>query len=159
MRRKIQTRSKAELNSFLTNLRKSTSKIGELAMLQAAKNSGIDESIIQKKKKRPAPSAPNPFTNEVEDQSQIEDISDEYKMSPQESIDYSPIYRCLHIYQVLVNECTVHKIYRVIITIYFTENPIQFRQILSRPKRTAVEISIKSPSSFSTFYPIVKYVS
>lgn len=103
MRKKIQMRSKTELNSFLTNLRKSTSRIGELAMVQAAKNSGIDESVVQRKKKRSAPAAPNPFTNEVEDQPQLEDISEEYKMSPQESIDYSPIYRCLHIYQVLVS--------------------------------------------------------
>ncbi|CAD5112059.1 DgyrCDS1305 [Dimorphilus gyrociliatus] len=116
MRKKIQTRSKAELNSFLTNLRKSTSRIGELAMIQSARNHGIDESVAQKKKKRPAPSAPsapNPFTDEVESHQQPEEeMCDEYKMSPQESIDYSPIYRCLHIYQVLRIRSNFDKYYQ-----------------------------------------------
>lgn len=57
-----------------------------------------------KKKKYKAPPPPNPFTGEVEqvpdDSSILEDGED---LSAQDMIDFSPVYRCLHIHTVLVS--------------------------------------------------------
>lgn len=65
----------------------------------------MDVDFKWKNKKRKAPPPPNPFTGEVEqlpaeDSSVIEDGED---MSAQDMIDFSPVYRCLHIHTVLVS--------------------------------------------------------
>lgn len=55
-----------------------------------------------KNKKRKAPPPPNPFSGEVEEYPDESVIDDGEDLSAQDMIDFSPVYRCLHIHTVLV---------------------------------------------------------
>ncbi|XP_052772007.1 exocyst complex component 6B-like isoform X2 [Mya arenaria] len=112
LRNRIKEASMSDLKDFLENIRKHSAKIGEVAMGHAAEQNNMDPSIARKreKKKKRAPAPPNPFTGEREDDSDDENKSpalaehhsvDEEELSAQDLIDFSPVYRCLHIYTVL----------------------------------------------------------
>ena len=56
---------------------------------------------------------PNPFTGEVDYEGQSESTHDaEEDLSAQDLVDFSPVYRCLHIYTVLGERDTFEKYYR-----------------------------------------------
>ncbi|XP_060593248.1 exocyst complex component 6B-like isoform X2 [Ruditapes philippinarum] len=106
LRNRIKEASMIDLKDFLENIRKHSAKIGEVAMRHAAEQNNMDPSIVKKRsKKRKAPAPPNPFTGEVEDTQHEIHVSDdedaEEELSAQDLIDFSPVYRCLHIYTVL----------------------------------------------------------
>jgi len=67
-----------------------------------------DPVAVVRKKKRQAPPPPNQFTGEVEvDFKNISldaSFDGDDDLSAQELIDFSPVYRCLHIYTVLVSD-------------------------------------------------------
>ncbi|XP_071168991.1 exocyst complex component 6B-like isoform X6 [Mytilus edulis] len=122
-RESIKEASMSDLKDFLENIRKHSGKIGEVAMLHAAEQNNMDPAIVKatrkKTKKRRAPPPPNPFTGEVDappppviqdEEDEIEDSADSdflsddddvWELSAQDLIDFSPVYRCLHIYSVL----------------------------------------------------------
>lgn len=64
----------------------------------------VDVDFKWKNKKRKAPPPPNPFTGEVEQFPDPDDLpcDDGEDLSAQDMIDFSPVYRCLHIHTVLV---------------------------------------------------------
>lgn len=70
---------------------------------------GGDAGIIGGKKKRNAPPPPNPFTGKIEVD---EGDYDEEDLSAQDLIDFSPVYRCLHIFSVLGSRDTFETYYR-----------------------------------------------
>ncbi|XP_053407124.1 exocyst complex component 6B-like isoform X4 [Mercenaria mercenaria] len=118
LRNRIKEASMIDLKDFLENIRKHSAKIGEVAMRHAAEQNNMDPSIVKKKvKKRKAPAPPNPFTGEREDEaSQDLHVSDneeeEEELSAQDLIDFSPVYRCLHIYTVLSDRENFETYYR-----------------------------------------------
>ncbi|KAK3094794.1 hypothetical protein FSP39_006322 [Pinctada imbricata] len=112
LRDRIKEASMVDLKDFLENIRKHSAKIGEVAMKHAAEQNNMDPSIVHSSKKaktKRAPKPPNPFTGEVEeeeeegaDTSLIPHSEEELaELSAQDLIDFSPVYRCLHIYTVL----------------------------------------------------------
>ncbi|XP_013391854.1 exocyst complex component 6B isoform X2 [Lingula anatina] len=124
LREEIKEASMSDLKDFLENIRKHSPKIGQVAMRHAAELNNIDSGpsaqqppkVIKKKKKRRAPKPPNPFTGEVEEEDAVEDNDEEddanpflqpteseegEELSAQDLVDFSPVYRCFHIYTVL----------------------------------------------------------
>ncbi|XP_059159349.1 exocyst complex component 6B-like isoform X2 [Physella acuta] len=115
LRQRIKEASMTELKDFLESIRKHSAKIGEVAMKHAAEQNNMDPQIARKKiKSRRAPPPPNPFTGEVE--AVIEVNNDvEYKeeeLSAQDLVDFSPVYRCLHIYSLLGDKEKFETYYR-----------------------------------------------
>jgi hypothetical protein len=71
---------------------------------QAAEQNNIDPSIAVTKQKRRAPPPPNPFgASEVPLPTDMMPDEEDEEMSAQDVVDFSPVYRCLHIYSVLVS--------------------------------------------------------
>ncbi|KAL3863861.1 hypothetical protein ACJMK2_005588 [Sinanodonta woodiana] len=106
LRNSIKEASMIDLKDFLENIRKHSARIGEVAMKHAAEQNNMDPSIAKKKikKKKKAPPPPNPFTGAIEvEPVEVEDDleEEEEELSAQDLIDFSPVYRCLHIYTVL----------------------------------------------------------
>ena len=131
IREQIKEASMTGLKDFLENVRKLSSKIGELAMKNASRQQNIGEDILcnnsslnsstnsspshntkvqingnsssQKPlKKRKAPAPPNPFTGEIETtESEIAVGLSDDEMGAADLVDFSPVYRCLHIFTCL----------------------------------------------------------
>ncbi|KAL4231929.1 Exocyst complex component 6 [Mactra antiquata] len=122
LRNRIKEASMVDLKDFLENIRKHSAKIGEVAMRHAAEQNNMDPSIVKKKgRKRKAPAPPNPFTGEIETTddgtSNVANVTDdeddvEEELSAQDLIDFSPVYRCLHIYTVLSDREHFESYYR-----------------------------------------------
>ena len=114
-REEIKEASMSELKDFLENIRKFSPKIGEMAMRNTAVKLNMDPSGTgnePKKQMKVAPQ-PNPFTGEVDYEGQSESTHDaEEDLSAQDLVDFSPVYRCLHIYTVLGERETFEKYYR-----------------------------------------------
>jgi hypothetical protein len=73
---------------------------------------GSDPGVVGRKK-RQAPPPPNPFTGELDYEQPAESTYDaEEDLSAQDLIDFSPVYRCLHIYRVLGSRETFETYYR-----------------------------------------------
>lgn len=108
LRENIKEASMSDLKDFLENIRKFSPKIGEVAMRHTAEQLNSDPGIIGKKKKRKAPAPPNPFTGEVREPG----YDAEEDLSAQDLIDFSPVYRCLHIYTVLASRDVFEIYYR-----------------------------------------------
>ncbi|XP_059475480.1 exocyst complex component 6 isoform X2 [Neocloeon triangulifer] len=105
LRENIKDASMSELKDFLENIRKLSPKIGEVAMKHTNELLASDPVAVVRKKKRQAPAPPNPFTGEVEQNfknvSLDASLDGDDDLSAQDMIDFSPVYRCLHIYTVL----------------------------------------------------------
>uniref|UniRef100_A0A1B6KDJ2 Exocyst complex component n=1 Tax=Graphocephala atropunctata TaxID=36148 RepID=A0A1B6KDJ2_9HEMI len=111
LRDSIKEASMSDLKDFLENIRKFSPKIGEVAMRHTAEQMGSsDPGIVGRKKKRQAPAPPNPFTGEVPEHNPGLDTEED--LSAQDLIDFSPVYRCLHIYSVLSSRDIFETYYR-----------------------------------------------
>ncbi|CAG9857330.1 unnamed protein product [Phyllotreta striolata] len=111
-REKIEGASMSDLKDFLENIRKFSPKIGEVAMRHTNEQIASDPTVVGRKKKRNAPQPPGHFSDE--------------DRSAQELIDFSPIYRGLHIAHVLGRSSTFEAYYR-------TERTKQVRLVLQPP--------------------------
>ena len=116
LREAIKEASMTELKDFLENIRKYSPKIGEIAMRNTAVKLNMDHPAMiygdPKKQLKIAPQ-PNPFTGEVDYEGQSESTHDtEEDLSAQDLVDFSPVYRCLHIYSVLGERDAFEKYYR-----------------------------------------------
>ncbi|XP_076317058.1 exocyst complex component Sec15 isoform X3 [Tachypleus tridentatus] len=114
LREQIKEASMSELKDFLENIRKVSSKLGEVAMRHAEEQQNIEAGLIRRRKKRKAPPPPNPFTGEVELEPEADSSPYEgsEELSAQDLVDFSPVYRCLHIYSVLGARETFETYYR-----------------------------------------------
>ncbi|CAL1545201.1 unnamed protein product [Lymnaea stagnalis] len=116
LRERIKEASMTELKDFLESIRKHSAKIGEVAMRHAAEQNNMDPSIAKKRvKTRRAPPPPNPFTGEVEyvpPAPSNESEEKEEELSAQDLVDFSPVYRCLHIYSLLGDKEKFESYYR-----------------------------------------------
>ncbi|XP_076174711.1 exocyst complex component Sec15 isoform X2 [Ptiloglossa arizonensis] len=97
LRENIKDASMSDLRDFLENIRKYSPKIGEVAMRHTQEQLIIEAEIIGRKKKRA--NARNSLSNEGEEE-----------LSAQDLMDFSPVYRCMHIYTVL-REGETFKVY------------------------------------------------
>ncbi|KAJ8956515.1 hypothetical protein NQ318_019234 [Aromia moschata] len=111
-REKIEAASMSDLKDFLENIRKFSPKIGEVAMRHTSEQLASDPTVIGRKKKRLAPQPGGHFSDE--------------DLSAQELIDFSPIYRGLHIAHVLGRSSTFETYYRA-------ERTKQARLVLQPP--------------------------
>jgi hypothetical protein len=116
IRDSIEKASMSDLKDFLENIRKFSPKIGEVAMKHTSEQLASDPTVIGRKKKRiaPQPSGDGPGHFSEED------------LSAQELIDFSPIYRSLHISTVLNSRSTFETYYRA-------ERTKQARLVLQPP--------------------------
>ncbi|XP_015110617.1 exocyst complex component 6B [Diachasma alloeum] len=87
LRENIKDASMSDLRDFLENIRKYSPKIGEVAMRHSAEQLVSEAEIIGRKKKFQVRSS---SVNEGEEE-----------LSAQDLMDFSPVYRCMHIYTVL----------------------------------------------------------
>ncbi|XP_011143381.1 exocyst complex component 6B isoform X1 [Harpegnathos saltator] len=99
LRENIKDASMSDLRDFLENIRKHSPKIGEVAMRHTAEQLATEAEIIGRKKRRSH--ANNSSTNEGEEE-----------LSAQDLMDFSPVYRCMHIYTVLREGDTFKTYYR-----------------------------------------------
>ncbi|XP_015590282.1 exocyst complex component 6 isoform X2 [Cephus cinctus] len=98
LRENIKDASMTDLRDFLENIRKYSPKIGEVAMRHTAEQLVSEAEIIGRKKRSPQT---NSLTGEAEEE-----------LSAQDLMDFSPVYRCMHIYTVLREGDTFKAYYR-----------------------------------------------
>ncbi|XP_065747436.1 exocyst complex component 6B isoform X3 [Phocoena phocoena] len=127
LREEIKDVSMSDLKDFLESIRKHSDKIGETAMKQAQQQRNLDNIILQQprigSKRKPKKDAYTIFDTEIgstspksEQDSGILDVEDEEDdeevPGAQDLVDFSPVYRCLHIYSVLGARETFENYYR-----------------------------------------------
>ncbi|XP_010591950.1 exocyst complex component 6B isoform X5 [Loxodonta africana] len=127
LREEIKDVSMSDLKDFLESIRKHSDKIGETAMKQAQQQRNLDNIILQQPrigiKRKPKKDAYTIFDAEIESTSPkseqdsgILDVEDEEEdeevPGAQDLVDFSPVYRCLHIYSVLGARETFENYYR-----------------------------------------------
>ncbi|XP_043919906.1 exocyst complex component 6B isoform X2 [Protopterus annectens] len=117
LREEIKDVSMSDLKDFLESIRKHSSKIGETAMKQAQHQRNLDNIVAQpvrtgsgKKSKKDAfkvfnmeDMSSSPVSENDSGIIDVEDEGDEELevLGAQDLVDFSPVYRCLHIYTVL----------------------------------------------------------
>ncbi|XP_051473290.1 exocyst complex component 6B isoform X4 [Apus apus] len=127
LREEIKEVSMSDLKDFLESIRKHSDKIGEAAMKQAQQQRNLDNIVSQhprisggkKSKKEVCASSDLEVKNTSpmsEQDSGILDVEDEDEdeevPGAQDLVDFSPVYRCLHIYSVLGARETFENYYR-----------------------------------------------
>ncbi|XP_065354074.1 exocyst complex component 6B isoform X3 [Cloeon dipterum] len=115
LRENIKDASMSELKDFLENIRKLSPKIGEVAMKHTTEQLASDLVAVVRKKKRQAPLPPSSFSSDAENFKSISldtSFDGDDELSAQDMIDFSPVYRCLHIYSVLGLRDTFEDYYR-----------------------------------------------
>lgn len=100
LKEQIKQSSEEDFREFLENIRKFSPKIGEVAMQHTRKHQKRDLPSIMSEYKM--------TMSTVNDDS----TADEEDLSAEDLIDFSPIYRCLHIYTVLNDKEHFEKDYR-----------------------------------------------
>uniref|UniRef100_A0A3Q2ZHA2 Exocyst complex component n=1 Tax=Kryptolebias marmoratus TaxID=37003 RepID=A0A3Q2ZHA2_KRYMA len=121
LRTQIRDTAMTQLRDFLESIRKHSDKIGETAMKQAQLQRSLDSSVTgqpraligRRGRRREAAAAGaengghggSPLSEQDSGILDVEDEEeDEEVPGAQELVDFSPVYRCLHIYTVLLFE-------------------------------------------------------
>ncbi|XP_072027569.1 exocyst complex component 6B-like isoform X2 [Amphiura filiformis] len=108
LREGIKDASMSDLKDFLESIRKHSDWIGEEAMKQVQRRSNIETSVFQKNGQNESTlveADTNPFTEEITEE-------EEEEVNAQDKVDFSPVYRCLHIYSVLGERDVFETYYR-----------------------------------------------
>uniref|UniRef100_A0A8C2HCQ1 Exocyst complex component n=1 Tax=Cyprinus carpio TaxID=7962 RepID=A0A8C2HCQ1_CYPCA len=118
LREEIKEISMSDLKDFLESIRKHSDKIGETAMRQAQQhrtfNSAVQKQVTLSCAKplyglnSRTPLNHNGLSAEATDEEEM----DEEVLTAQDLVDFSPVYRCLHIYTVLGDRETFENYYR-----------------------------------------------
>nr|XP_040128167.1 exocyst complex component 6 [Ictidomys tridecemlineatus] len=120
LRENIKEISMSDLKDFLESIRKHSDKIGETAMKQAQQQKAFSIAL---QKQNNVKFGKNMYINHdriTEEKREIilrhileeEDENEEEVLTVQDLVDFSPVYRCLHIYSVLGDEETFENYYR-----------------------------------------------
>ncbi|XP_054557701.1 exocyst complex component 6B isoform X2 [Talpa occidentalis] len=127
LREEIKDVSMSDLKDFLESIRKHSDKIGETAMKQAQQQRNLDNIVLQQprigSKRKSKKDTYIIFDTEIESTSpkseqdsgilDVEDEEDDEEVpGAQDLVDFSPVYRCLHIYSVLGARETFENYYR-----------------------------------------------
>ncbi|XP_052358475.1 exocyst complex component 6-like, partial [Oncorhynchus keta] len=111
LREDIKDISMSNLKDFLESIRKHSDKIGETAMKQAQQHRTFN-SVVQKHDSGMGYTRPVYSLNGRTGGGVEEDQSEEEVLTAQDLVDFSPVYRCLHIYTVLGDRETFENYYR-----------------------------------------------
>uniref|UniRef100_A0AAY4ADT6 Exocyst complex component n=1 Tax=Denticeps clupeoides TaxID=299321 RepID=A0AAY4ADT6_9TELE len=119
LREEIKDISMSDLKDFLESIRKHSDKIGETAMRQAQQHRTFN-SAVQKQASMGFPKPLYTLNGRTSTQQNgldteegaDEDDADEEVLTAQDLVDFSPVYRCLHIYTVLGDRETFENYYR-----------------------------------------------
>ncbi|PNJ89451.1 EXOC6 isoform 5 [Pongo abelii] len=120
LREDIKEISMSDLKDFLESIRKHSDKIGETAMKQAQHQKTFSVSLQKQNKMK---FGKNMYINHdripeernetvLKHSLEEEDENEEEVLTVQDLVDFSPVYRCLHIYSVLGDEETFENYYR-----------------------------------------------
>ncbi|XP_075711759.1 exocyst complex component 6B [Rhinoderma darwinii] len=122
LREEIKDVSMSDLKDFLESIRKHSERIGEFAMKQAQQQRSLDKiltlqtkGILGKRYKKdfclsPEVNGTSPMSDQ--DSGILEVEEDEEAPGTQDLVDFSPVYRCLHIYTVLGSREVFENYYR-----------------------------------------------
>ncbi|XP_077959391.1 exocyst complex component 6 isoform X8 [Gasterosteus aculeatus] len=120
LREEIKEISMSDLKDFLESIRKHSNKIGETAMRQAQQHRTFNSAVAKQ-------ASIGHYSNPVyslngrahthnglmmNDEAGEEEEADEEVLTAQDLVDFSPVYRCLHIYTVLGDRETFENYYR-----------------------------------------------
>ncbi|XP_034425885.1 exocyst complex component 6 isoform X3 [Hippoglossus hippoglossus] len=120
LREEIKEISMSDLKDFLESIRKHSDKVGETAMRQAQHHRTFNRAVTKQASighyTKPVYSF-NGRTHThnglmMDDDTGDEDEADEEVLTAQDLVDFSPVYRCLHIYTVLGDRETFENYYR-----------------------------------------------
>uniref|UniRef100_A0A672RF49 Exocyst complex component n=1 Tax=Sinocyclocheilus grahami TaxID=75366 RepID=A0A672RF49_SINGR len=126
LRTHIRDVSMSDLKDFLESIRKHSDKIGETAMKQAQVQIACDNAVTSQQRsasgrriRKEACSGTevdrtgsNPFSEKNSGILDVEDAEEDEIPGAQDLVDFSPVYRCLHIYTVLGARDTFENYYR-----------------------------------------------
>ncbi|MEQ2232262.1 Exocyst complex component 6B, partial [Ilyodon furcidens] len=116
LRTHIRDTAMTQLRDFLESIRKHSDKIGETAIKQAQLQRSLDSSVtlqpralIGRRSRKEAAAAgtesggqgDSPMSEQDSGILDVEDEEEEEVPGAQDLVDFSPVYRCLHIYTVL----------------------------------------------------------
>ncbi|XP_056626623.1 exocyst complex component 6 isoform X2 [Triplophysa dalaica] len=119
LREEIKDVSMSDLKDFLESIRKHSDKIGETAMRQAQQHRTFNSAV----QKQVTLSCTKPLyglngrtslhhNGLSPEETADEDDADDEVLTAQDLVDFSPVYRCLHIYTVLGDRETFENYYR-----------------------------------------------
>ncbi|XP_039643464.1 exocyst complex component 6 isoform X6 [Perca fluviatilis] len=120
LREEIKEISMSDLKDFLESIRKHSDKVGETAMRQAQQHRTFN-SAVAKQASIGHYTKPVYFLNGqthtqnglmIDDDTGDDEEADEEILTAQDLVDFSPVYRCLHIYTVLGDRETFENYYR-----------------------------------------------
>uniref|UniRef100_A0A3P8VZA3 Exocyst complex component n=1 Tax=Cynoglossus semilaevis TaxID=244447 RepID=A0A3P8VZA3_CYNSE len=120
LREEIKEISMSDLKDFLESIRKHSDKVGEAAMRQAQLHRNFNSVVVKQASSghfaKPVYSL-NGRTHthnglKMEDDAGEDDEVDDEVLTVQDLVDFSPVYRCLHIYTVLGDRETFENYYR-----------------------------------------------
>uniref|UniRef100_A0A8D2IQW9 Exocyst complex component n=1 Tax=Varanus komodoensis TaxID=61221 RepID=A0A8D2IQW9_VARKO len=123
LREEIKDVSMSDLKDFLESIRKHSDKIGETAMKQAQHQRNLDSIVAQRtgaacgRARKEARASADPGAKATrpasgQDSGILEAEEEEEVPGAQDLVDFSPVYRCLHIYSVLGARETFENYYR-----------------------------------------------
>uniref|UniRef100_A0A3B4UWA3 Exocyst complex component n=1 Tax=Seriola dumerili TaxID=41447 RepID=A0A3B4UWA3_SERDU len=120
LREEIKEISMSDLKDFLESIRKHSDKVGETAMRQAQQHRTFNSAVMKQASMghyaKPVYSL-NGRTHThnglmMDEDTGDEEEADEEILTAQDLVDFSPVYRCLHIYTVLGDRETFENYYR-----------------------------------------------
>ncbi|XP_061665693.1 exocyst complex component 6 isoform X4 [Syngnathoides biaculeatus] len=120
LREEIKEISMSDLKDFLESIRKHSDKVGETAMRQAQQHRTFNSAVAKQASlghyTKPLYSLNwQQHTHNslmMDDDAEDDDDADEEILTAQDLVDFSPVYRCLHIYAVLGDRETFENYYR-----------------------------------------------
>lgn len=122
LREEIKEISMSDLKDFLESIRKHSDKVGQTAMRQAQQHRTFNSAVAKQASAghytKPVYSLngrTHSYTHNgllLEDDVGDEEETDEEILTAQDLVDFSPVYRCLHIYTVLGDRETFENYYR-----------------------------------------------
>ncbi|XP_019938993.2 exocyst complex component 6 isoform X3 [Paralichthys olivaceus] len=120
LREEIKEISMSDLKDFLESIRKHSDKVGETAMRQAQHHRTFNRAVTKQASVGHYTKPVYSFNGRththnglmMDDDTGDEDEADEEVLTAQDLVDFSPVYRCLHIYTVLGDRETFENYYR-----------------------------------------------
>ncbi|XP_061823123.1 exocyst complex component 6 isoform X4 [Nerophis lumbriciformis] len=120
LREEIKEISMSDLKDFLESIRKHSDKVGETAMRQAQQHRTFNSAVVRQAGvghyTKPLYSLNGQThthnSHTMDDDAEYDDYADDEILTAQDLVDFSPVYRCLHIYTVLGDRETFENYYR-----------------------------------------------